>query len=73
MIKAKLIYNPDLQKVNSVIVTNENGINLGVPFDNANSDFTQFKKDLADGAELQDSEGVVMTAEQVNQFIETLA
>jgi hypothetical protein len=44
-----------------------------IPFDPANSDFVQFKKDLADGAELQDSEGVVMTAEQVNQFIETLA
>jgi hypothetical protein len=47
--------------------------NAFIPLDPANSDFTQFKKDLADGAELQDSEGVVMTAEQVNQFIETLA
>jgi hypothetical protein len=28
---------------------------------------------IKNGAELQDSEGVVMTAEQVNQFIETLA
>jgi hypothetical protein len=31
-----------------------------IPFDNANSDFTQFKKDLADGAELQNSEGKVI-------------
>jgi hypothetical protein len=44
-----------------------------IPFDPANTDYANFKKDLADGAELQDSEGVVMTAEQVNQFIETLA
>jgi hypothetical protein len=41
--------------------------------DTDNTDYANFKKDLADGAELQDSEGVVMTAEQVNQFIETLA
>jgi hypothetical protein len=60
MIKAKLVYNPDLQKVNAVIVTTENGINLGVPFDPANSDFQQFKKDLANGAELQDAEGNVI-------------
>jgi len=31
-----------------------------IPFDNDNSDFVQFKKDLADGAELQDAEGNVI-------------
>ena len=31
-----------------------------IPFDPANTDFTQFKKDLADGAELQDAEGNVI-------------
>jgi hypothetical protein len=31
-----------------------------IPFDNANSDFAQFKKDLANGAELQDAEGNVI-------------
>jgi hypothetical protein len=34
--------------------------NAGIPFDNANSDFAQFKKDLANGAELQDAEGNVI-------------
>jgi len=34
--------------------------NTCIPFDNANSDFNQFKKDLANGAELQDAEGVVI-------------
>ena len=34
--------------------------NLFIPFDNANSDFVQFKKDLANGAELQDADGVVI-------------
>jgi len=31
-----------------------------IPFDNANSDFIQFKKDLANGAELQDAESNVI-------------
>jgi len=33
---------------------------ISIPFDNANSDFTQFKKDLANGAELFDAEGNVI-------------
>ena len=36
------------------------GQNISIPFDNANSDFAQFKKDLANGAELQDAEGNVI-------------
>ena len=31
-----------------------------IPFDPANSDMQQFKKDLANGAELQDAEGNVI-------------
>jgi hypothetical protein len=31
-----------------------------IPFDPANTDFAQFKKDLAGGAELQDAEGNVI-------------
>jgi hypothetical protein len=31
-----------------------------IPFDPANSDFIQFKKDLADGAELFDADGNVI-------------
>jgi hypothetical protein len=31
-----------------------------IPFDPANVDFQQFKKDLANGAELQDAEGNVI-------------
>jgi hypothetical protein len=34
--------------------------NAYIPFDPANVDFQQFKKDLADGAELQDAEGNVI-------------
>jgi hypothetical protein len=34
--------------------------NAFIPFDPANTDYTNFKKDLADGAELQDAEGNVI-------------
>ena len=73
MIKAKLIYNPDLQKINAVVVTTENGINLGVPFDPANTDYANFKKEiLADEAQLQDADGKTMTANKAKEFVATL-
>jgi hypothetical protein len=31
-----------------------------IPFDPANTDYAKFKKDLADGAELQDADGKVI-------------
>jgi hypothetical protein len=41
-------------------------------FDPANTDYQEFKKEVLAGAELQDSEGVVMTQEQANEFIASL-
>jgi len=41
-----------------------------IPFDPANTDYANFKKEVLAGAELQDAEGVVMT--QANAFIGTL-
>ncbi len=41
-------------------------------FDKNNHDYIQFKHDLANGAELQDSTGTVMTANQIQAFIATL-
>lgn len=46
--------------------------NAFIPFDPANTDYQRFKQDIASGAELQDADGVVMTAEQVAEFMETL-
>jgi hypothetical protein len=43
-----------------------------IPFDPANTDYQQFKKDLEAGVQLQDAEGTVMTSEQIQQFIATL-
>jgi hypothetical protein len=43
-----------------------------IPFDPANTDYQQFKAQVLAGAELQDSEGQVMSQEEANQFIATL-
>jgi hypothetical protein len=45
---------------------------LSFLFDPANSDYAQFKKAINEGAELQDAEGNVMTAEQAQDFIKEL-
>ena len=44
-----------------------------IPFDPANTDYQNFKKDVLAGAELQDADGNVMTQEQANQFVGGLA
>lgn len=41
-------------------------------FDNANTDFVKFKADIANGSELQDAEGNVMTKKDVTAFLATL-
>lgn len=43
-----------------------------IPFDPANTDYQQFKVQVAAGTELQDPEGNLMTQDQVNAFLETL-
>jgi hypothetical protein len=43
-----------------------------IPLDSANADFQKFKADLAEGVELQDAEGNVMTAEQVAAFLKSI-
>jgi hypothetical protein len=45
---------------------------LCVPFDPDNTDYQNFKKDLAEGASLKDAEGNDMTAEQITTFLGTL-
>jgi hypothetical protein len=46
--------------------------NACIPFDSANTDYQKFKKEVLDGAELQDADGNVMTQEQANEFIGSL-
>ena len=52
-------------------VTNEEA-RLCIPFDPANTDYQQFKIQVADGVELQDPDGNVMTQEQVDEFLRTI-
>jgi len=44
--------------------------NAFIPFDPANTDYANFKKEVLAGAELLDADGNVMT--QANEFIGTL-
>jgi hypothetical protein len=43
-----------------------------IPFDPANTDYQNFKKEVLAGAELLDAEGVVMTQAEADAFIATL-
>ena len=43
-----------------------------IPFAPANTDYQQFRVEVANGAELQDAEGVVMTQAQVDEFLKTI-
>ena len=54
---------------NSVIRLPDNAF---IPFDPANTDYQQFKTDVLVGAELQDSDGNLMTQEEATAFIFTL-
>ena len=48
-------------RVSSVFRTNSDGTISSIPFDPANTDFANFKKEiLADEAQLQDADGNVM-------------
>jgi hypothetical protein len=43
-----------------------------IPFAPDNTDYQQFRKDLANGVQLEDATGTVMTADQIKTFMETL-
>ena len=46
--------------------------NIFIPFDPANTDYAEFKKAVTAGAELQDADGNVMSAEAAQEFIRGL-
>jgi hypothetical protein len=54
---------------NSVIRTVDGAC---IPFDPDNTDYAEFKKAVTAGAELQDADGVKMTAKAAKAFIATL-
>ncbi len=58
--------------VDSVSTTTESGMYMSIPLDPANTDYAEFKKAVAEGAELQDADGNVMSAEAAQAFVATL-
>jgi len=66
--------------MNYKLLTDKDGVVFGVlrnniwsiPFDPANTDYAEFKKAVTAGAELQDADGIKMTAKAVKAFIATL-
>lgn len=56
-------------EINSVTIVGEA---ISIPFAPANTDYAEFKKAVTEGAELQDADGVKMTAKAAKAFIATL-
>lgn len=46
--------------------------NAGIPMNSHNTDYQQFKIDLANGVELKDATGNVMTSQAVTEFLQGL-
>jgi len=69
--KYKLHKNSD-GVVDSVSTTTESGMYMSIPFSVGNTDYADFKKAVAEGAELQDADGNVMSAEAAQAFVATL-
>ena len=65
----KLFISEITGEVATVIRISDNAF---IPFDPANTDYAEFKKAVTAGAELQDADGNVMTAEAAQEFIRTL-
>jgi hypothetical protein len=61
-----------LKDYNNLIYAVANN-NTTIPFVPANTDYQTFKRDIAEGVELQDPDGNVMSAEDVAAFLKSLA
>ena len=58
--------NTGVMRINTDSVTS-------FPFDPANTDYANFKREINEGtAQLQDADGVVMSSEAAKQFVSTL-
>jgi hypothetical protein len=69
----KQTIDPLTQQVSQrVIRWVSDGIDMGIPFDPANTDYQNFKKEVLAGAELQDADGNPMTQQQADDFIKEL-
>ena len=66
------VYKQIINAINNQVSSVLRSDGWSIPFSKDNSDYIQFKHDLSNGAELQDSTGTVMTASQIQAFIATL-
>ena len=66
----KLYKDVTTQELLNITIRLSNG--ASIPFDPANTDYAEFKKAVTAGAELQDADGNVMTAEAAQAFVATL-
>jgi hypothetical protein len=67
----KLVKSPVTGLIN-VVNKQVGDVLYSIPFDPANTDYAEFKKAVTDGAELQDADGNVMSAEAAQAFVATL-
>jgi hypothetical protein len=67
----KFVFQND-KIITDILLTTSNGAVYSIPFDPANTDYAQFKKAVDEGAELQDADGNVMSAEAAQVFVGTL-
>jgi hypothetical protein len=65
----KLFNSPFTNEAAGVIRQSDNAC---IPFNPDNTDFANFKKDLIEGAELQNAEGEVMTKADITEFMRSL-
>jgi hypothetical protein len=64
--------NKNLDNKITSISTKQGSTDLCIPFALDNTDYAQFKKAVAEGAELQDADGNVMSADDAQEFIRGL-
>jgi hypothetical protein len=64
-----LVKNEIINQINSVRIVNGDSA-ISIPFNPANTDYQTFKKEVLAGAELQDSDGNVMT--DAKDYVRTL-
>ena len=67
----KLVKSPVTGLIN-VVNKQVGDVLYSIPFDPANTDYANFKRDVEDGAELQDADGNVMTEQAAKEFIRSL-
>jgi hypothetical protein len=66
----KLKYNELEQKQSGVVRLSDNA---NIPFDPANTDYANFKKEiLADEAQLQDADGLTLSAAEAKTYVSSL-